>query len=487
MPTPYTRQSAFANGDVIDAPLFNAEFDQLATVSLALDTYVVDLADNLVTQEAAANAAQVAAEAAQTGAVAAEATLLAEKLTTVQLIALSNTFAVGSVIDTLGYTSNGDGGGASWKKTATTGTASQSPAQLVDALLNDASGNQWALVEGINSGRALGDLLAQNSNISNDISTQPTYTGSEASVTTAFDGDFSKCSLAIEHRITGADTLTQPAAGYVYYPPAYPNYQYMFNTSGHNESLTGNSGRTAACVHRVKVDHNGQGDAVAFNASVLVRNTKASSTSFLANPAAVLFNGDAFAAADGSYLNVREIGMHDQGFDVAAVGDVIKGDRSNNTGAKDVWWQGYRAQNTGTLPWDVFASAVGEFNYGLDFTYSDFGTDEAAITLKAGQRIYFNATGGDSLSRFPTALPTDYIDYSAGTLKIVVGGSPTLQVSSGQVTSTKPFNTTAHYKNNGTQVVGVQQNAITDSVGGDEQSKINEILTALRNHGLIAT
>ena len=29
MPEAYTRQSSFSNGDVIDAPLFNAEFDQL--------------------------------------------------------------------------------------------------------------------------------------------------------------------------------------------------------------------------------------------------------------------------------------------------------------------------------------------------------------------------------------------------------------------------------------------------------------------------
>ena len=90
--------------------------------------------------------AQVAAEAAETGAVAAEATLLAEKLTTVQLIALSNSFAVGSVIDTLGYTSNGDGGGAQWVKSGISGsTPSQSPAQLGSAVLSDGGGNQWAL------------------------------------------------------------------------------------------------------------------------------------------------------------------------------------------------------------------------------------------------------------------------------------------------------------------------------------------------------
>tara|TARA_R110000744_G_scaffold113011_1_gene211821 strand:+ start:2445 stop:4220 length:1776 start_codon:yes stop_codon:yes gene_type:complete len=91
--------------------------------------------------------AQVAAEAAEAGAVAAEATLLAEKLTTVELIALSNTFAVGSVIDTLGYTSNGDGGGARWVKSGISGsTPSQSPAQKGGAVLSDGSGDVWALV-----------------------------------------------------------------------------------------------------------------------------------------------------------------------------------------------------------------------------------------------------------------------------------------------------------------------------------------------------
>ena len=101
--------------------------------------------------------AQVAAEAAETGAVAAEATLLAEKLTTVQLIALSNTFAVGSVIDTLGYTSNGDGGGAQWVKSGISGsTPSQSPAQKGGAVLSDGSGDVWGLVEGLINPKVFG-------------------------------------------------------------------------------------------------------------------------------------------------------------------------------------------------------------------------------------------------------------------------------------------------------------------------------------------
>jgi len=55
----------------------------------------------------------------------------------------SGSVPVGTIVETLGYTTEGDGGGASWKKTATTGTASQSPAQLNGFTLNDGNGNQW--------------------------------------------------------------------------------------------------------------------------------------------------------------------------------------------------------------------------------------------------------------------------------------------------------------------------------------------------------
>jgi len=55
--------------------------------------------------------------------------------------------AIGFIIETLGYSSSGDGGADQWQFKGLTGqTPSQSPADLGDALLNDASGNQWALV-----------------------------------------------------------------------------------------------------------------------------------------------------------------------------------------------------------------------------------------------------------------------------------------------------------------------------------------------------
>lgn len=40
---------------------------------------------------------------------------------------------------------------------------------------------------------------------------------------------------------------------------------------------------------------------------------------------------------------------------------------------------------------------------------------------------------------------------------------------------------------NGNQVVFDQQDAISDADGSDDTATINEILTALRNHGLISS
>jgi len=67
--------------------------------------------------------------------------------TTSNLINSSNVFPVGKVILTLGYLSEGDGGGAQWKLTAINGAPSQSPSQLASAFLNDSDGNQWSLVD----------------------------------------------------------------------------------------------------------------------------------------------------------------------------------------------------------------------------------------------------------------------------------------------------------------------------------------------------
>ena len=68
--------------------------------------------------------------------------------TTISLINSTLPANTGDIRETSGFTTSGDGGGAKWKFTGVTGqTSSQTPAQLVNALLNDANGNQWELIK----------------------------------------------------------------------------------------------------------------------------------------------------------------------------------------------------------------------------------------------------------------------------------------------------------------------------------------------------
>ena len=90
-------------------------------------------------------------------AAATTAEAFADQLTTTELIASSAVFAPNTNITTKGYTTSGDGGAGSWVQNGVTGqTVSQSPAQLGNALLNDASGNQWGLVEGLINPKVFG-------------------------------------------------------------------------------------------------------------------------------------------------------------------------------------------------------------------------------------------------------------------------------------------------------------------------------------------
>lgn len=62
------------------------------------------------------------------------------------ILSRSSAPSTGDIISLQGYSDSGDGGGGEWRHNGVTGqTPSQTPAQLGNALLNDADGNQWAL------------------------------------------------------------------------------------------------------------------------------------------------------------------------------------------------------------------------------------------------------------------------------------------------------------------------------------------------------
>lgn len=274
----------------------------------------------------------------------------------------------------------------------------------------------------------------------NQLTQAPSSLGNQSSVETSFNGDLSKQPFSVEHRITGVATLGQPTTGYVYTPEAYPFWTYLYNSSGWNQTTNSNVGRTAACAYRTAVYQAGQGDAVCYNATAFVTGAKGGATNFLANPAAVLFNGDMTAGQAGVYLNPYETFITDNGFDVAGIGNVNNLNRTVNTGALSAWWGGYRVQSVGSVNIDVGFSAQGLMNFGLDLSYATLAASQAAITMKANQRIYGNVTATDSLSRFPV-VTNDYISYSTSIngWNFVVANNASWQITSGQVTATVPL------------------------------------------------
>jgi hypothetical protein len=297
----------------------------------------------------------------------------------------------------------------------------------------------------------------------------PTSTASQSSVATAFDGDWSGCNFPIEHRIYGAATLGQPTTGYSEKAETSAHYTYLHNASGYNHATDSNVGRTGCYAYKVKVYQNGQGDAAAFNANVFVTGTKTGSTHFLANPAGVLFNGGMDAGADGVYLNAGEMALDDNGYDVAAIGWVVNLDRNNATGAKSAFWAGLRIQGTGTQFADAALSVFNKVTTGVDFATS---TGTQALVMKAGQKIYGNATnpssGGGAAA---TVAGTSYLGYDATLTgwEVVTGGNRMIGATA---TGLGFYNATPAAKP-----------TVTGSRGGN--AALASLITALATLGLI--
>lgn len=116
----------------------------------------------------------------------------------------------------------------------------------------------------------------------------------------------------------------------------------------------------------------------------------------------------------------------------------------------------------------------------------DGGTDASNGTGNTNiftNNVYFNCT---NLDRFVMTDPDSVVFNigSEGRLIDCGDGDDRLKF---KVTNAGGVNTVGNYSVDDVRVVSSQQAAIGDSVGGDEQTKINQILSAMRNHGLIAS
>ena len=272
-----------------------------------------------------------------------------------------------------------------------------------------------------------------------------------------FTGDLSTVHLAIEHRVQGAATLTQPTNRYVLHQENSATFLSFINESGWNQATNDQAGgRTGVAAQYMNLGTStaAQGDTYGTFINGFVQGTKAGSTHFLANPAVLGTGGQFYSFSDGTYQEVDEFAHDDGGFggtgyDIAVSSTVRNFNRTNNTGAKGAWWLAFRLQTSGTKPVDVALQTVGLWNNVIDTTSTVSGASKAVWTQAAGQRTYLNATAfPDGFSNpAKVAVGTTYTQYNPATsaYEVVVGGNlamsvystgvnvPTFSVSGGNV------------------------------------------------------
>jgi hypothetical protein len=259
----------------------------------------------------------------------------------------------------------------------------------------------------------------------------PTSFGQINSVETRFNGDLSNVLYAGEKRITSAAAFGAPTTGYSQLIENSMFHLSALNVAGHNESLSGNGGRTGSSILDLRFQHSGQGDYGAIHISAITTAVKSGATSFLASPAAVMMNGELFSGAHGSYLNILELNANDLGFRTAAIGAVFNFTRTNAAATLGEVWMGVRPQSV-SLASDVGYSLSGTWKRGLDLSAASLDGNAAAITIAQGQRIYMSsvASGDVAWSQTPG---DDYLAFNGVSMLTVVNGASALQVNQNDV------------------------------------------------------
>jgi len=260
----------------------------------------------------------------------------------------------------------------------------------------------------------------------------PTSFGAPDNIGTRFDGDLSNLLFVGEKRITATNAFGSPTTGYLQRLENAAFQLSALNVAGHNESTSGNDGRTGSSVLDVRFTHTGQGDYGGIFVTGITTGVKPGATNFLASPAAVIMNGDLFSAADGGYMNILELNATDLGFRSAAIGVVFNFNRANAAATLGEVWMGVRPQSV-NLASDVGYSLGGTWKRGLDLTDATLDGNAAAITLKSGQRIYFEAVASGTPA-WSQVVGNDYISSDAASIVITYNGVPSLQVNDQQVT-----------------------------------------------------
>lgn len=239
--------------------------------------------------------------------------------------------------------------------------------------------------------------------------------GDPDGIDTAFNGDLSKCIFPIECRITGG-METPTGTQFINRPEHSPFFLKMYTDQGQTTEAGGGNQVNALFIETTDASTAGGGICGIWIRGA-VTGTKSSATDALLSTASILIAGQNNSLADGVYLNTMEFQNVDNGFDVSCVGMMMRMNRTNNTGAKNAFWNAFRAANEGSVASDVVMHVSGSWFYGLDFTGATIDTNGAAIALKADQRMSFNATAGTYFAGFRG---NSTIRYSSAASKIII-------------------------------------------------------------------
>lgn len=270
-------------------------------------------------------------------------------------------------------------------------------------------------------------------------SSAPSSVGTWTSFAGAFGGDNSKIVTGVKYNlISGTPIPTSGATPYAFTPELTPDVSFMVvgSGAGANFDTADNGGRTGVANRATYNIMLGQGDSFGHYFNMTVGSSRSGATSFLANPCIVGVGGGLFGGANGAFITPVSWAVYDQGFDVAFVGDITTGTRTNDTGALGALWTGYYPQSAGSKAWDVFYFGQGKTKMGIDLTAiatNPSGTwTNAAIVLKSLDRMYFNGTPGGT-PVFCSSPGTDFIYHNGSGIIIVSGNATALQVYSSEV------------------------------------------------------
>ena len=264
--------------------------------------------------------------------------------------------------------------------------------------------------------------------------------GNHDYILTAGNGDAQKVQDFLGTWVTGSSTLTQPSTGYkiVYEAAGRLNHFLLTASAGWNESTTGNGGRTGYFHTITRGTQAGNGDAGGYYTSIFVSGARSAGvggpgtpTDALSMPGGVVHGGQVVAGANDVYLNNIEQNAVSGVYRASAGIYVANAMRDNADTTNNQFWFAFTAQGQGTVAGDVAFRVGGLWKFGFDVTAATLDANQAAVQLKADQRIYLAGTAG---SRYCSAVGTTYLTAnSSGYMEFVYGGTSAMQVNASAI------------------------------------------------------